>query len=535
MIFSKIFICVNSLMDAVRRCFRGGNDSVKEDRKRIINTFLLMVFFFVQCFFFLDYDKVLLRKPIYFISTIAFSLLLIQLHSILIRIFIFISLLLCIFIYPVYQTYGELDLLFIESVFYTTYEEAISYIKVVPIRVVIALVALSIFAFWLLVQDFYQFKNKNISYILLGVLLIFPVRRVLNDCNKNLEEYGNVTVIKKIIPIVRNFSVVNNEYNFIVKELKRQDTWEIIHKDEHRMKKNMVVVIGESVRRDVLHAYGFPIKNTSFIDASPNIRFENYIAAAPNTVPSLRSTLSVCNNLFSYELNNNIVTLANKLGYETYWISNQKARGEYDSPIAVMGKRAKEFYFFNGKIEDREMSPIMNKILNKNNQPKLIIIHMIGSHPLVCDITKGKYDEYILSDEISCYNKTIRMMDDFLGNLYHSLSEKNETYGLVYFSDHGLWISPDLSLTHSDFQENFNVPFILWADDIKHRSTILARRTGSDFLHFFTEFLGVKTKNINKNYRFISEEKAGEIKVLKRYEKELINYDQLKYNAIPYK
>lgn len=470
----------------------------------------------------------------YFVSTIIFSLLLIQLHTILIRGFIVISLLLCIFVYPVHQVYGEIDFLYLVSVFYTTYDESVSYIKVIPIGTFVTLIVFSVFSFWLLGQDFYRFKNRKIIYFLLGVLLILPVKRVLKDSNKPLDDYSNVLPLKKLIFITENFIKIRKEHYFIEGELRKNDTWGIIRKDISKMKKNMIIVIGESVRRDMLHTYGFPINNTNFIDSSSNIIFDNYISVGWTTVQSLRPTLSVSDGFLNYQLNNNIITLGKKLGYETYWISNQRALGEFDSPIAVMGKMAKESHFFNGKIEDNEMLPIINTILNKEDKPKLIVIHMAGSHPRICDITKGKYDEYIISDEISCYNKTIRDLDNFLKNINHSLYQQKESFGLVYFSDHGLWINPNLQLSHSLFQENFNVPFFLWADDITTSKTISASRSGGDFLHFFTEFLGVKTKNINRNYRFISEENTEKIKVLKN-EKDLIDYDQLKYNTIPYK
>ncbi|KMV66844.1 hypothetical protein AI29_16415, partial [bacteria symbiont BFo2 of Frankliniella occidentalis] len=56
-------------------------------------------------------------------------------------------------------------------------------------------------------------------------------------------------------------------------------------------------------------------------------------------------------------VNNNVVALANKAGYDTYWISNQGFFGEYDTPSTVIAMRAKHRYFlksgdYNSKLVD---------------------------------------------------------------------------------------------------------------------------------------------------------------------------------------
>ncbi|MBS9768855.1 MAG: hypothetical protein KGV44_15140, partial [Flavobacteriaceae bacterium] len=58
----------------------------------------------------------------------------------------------------------------------------------------------------------------------------------------------------------------------------------------------------------------------------------------------------------------------------------------------------------------------------------------------------------------------------------------------------------------------YDVPLLLWSNKITKPQKIKATRTAKDFLHLFSEILEVKTENIQRNYKFISEDKSdGEI------------------------
>ncbi len=87
---------------------------------------------------------------------------------------------------------------------------------------------------------------------------------------------------------------------------------------------------------------------------------------------------------------------------------------------------------------------------------------------------------------------------------------------MVYFSDHGLAFKERGTqvqyLAHDDqFQQNFQVPFmVLSSDDTEHR-LIKAPRSANDFLTFFASWTGIKTKELTPKYSFLSEQKAGPI------------------------
>ncbi|WP_336610308.1 sulfatase-like hydrolase/transferase [Campylobacter sp. 7477a] len=72
-------------------------------------------------------------------------------------------------------------------------------------------------------------------------------------------------------------------------------------------------------------------------------------------------------------------------------------------------------------------------------------MHFIGSHPITCNKLSSK--EYLkYPDEatfkINCYVESIRQTDNDLKSVYEiltrNLQENNESFSMIYFSDHGL-------------------------------------------------------------------------------------------------
>ena len=91
-------------------------------------------------------------------------------------------------------------------------------------------------------------------------------------------------------------------------------------------------------------------------------------------------------------------------------------------------------------------------------------------------------------------------------------------------------------------KEAYEVPFIIWdkgkETEIKNIDNqpikrISTRRVGTDFLHLFSQMNNIKTKNITKNYNFISDE-SNEDKNSKVFDtsENLVNFDTLPDNPI---
>ena len=343
-------------------------------------------------------------------------------------------------------------------------------------------------------------------------------------------------VFRFVKDVVVNNQEVIDEQQRMAELSKIKDSWNVVAVSPRYH--TYVVVIGESVRRDAVGAFGGHWNNSPFASAVNGYLFTDYIAASGSTQKSLGLTLNrVVDGKPQYQ--DNFVTLANRAGFQTWWFSNQGQIGEYDTAIASIAKRADEVQFLkSGDFEadkntrDEALLKMTAQVLEtERTQPQLIVLHLMGSHPQACDRTQGKYQEFVQSKETSCYLYTVTQTDELLKQLYGQLQNSGQSFSLVYFSDHGLAFKERGKevqyLAHDDgFQQNFQVPFIVLSSDDKAHRVIKARRSANDFLSFFSQWTGIKTKEIASRYKFISEQKAGPVYIT-NFKLKKVDYDHL--------
>ncbi|WP_160190864.1 sulfatase-like hydrolase/transferase, partial [Escherichia coli] len=67
------------------------------------------------------------------------------------------------------------------------------------------------------------------------------------------------------------------------------DSWKIL--PGAPLYDTIVIVTGESVRRDYMSVYGYPEPTTPWLNTAPGLFIDGYTSAAASTVPSLSRTL----------------------------------------------------------------------------------------------------------------------------------------------------------------------------------------------------------------------------------------------------
>ncbi|WP_313079719.1 phosphoethanolamine transferase [Atlantibacter sp.] len=343
-------------------------------------------------------------------------------------------------------------------------------------------------------------------------------------------------VFRFVKDVVVNNQEVIDEQQRMAQLSQIKDSWNVLAvKPKYH---TYVVVIGESVRRDAVGAFGGHWNNSPFASSVNGTLFTDYIAASGSTQKSLGLTLNrVVDGKPQFQ--DNFVTLANRAGFQTWWFSNQGQIGEYDTAIASIAKRADEVQFLkSGDFEadkntrDEALLKMTAQVLEtERTQPQLIVLHLMGSHPQACDRTQGKYTDFVQSKETSCYLYTVTQTDELLKQLYGQLQNSGQSFSMVYFSDHGLAFKERGKevqyLAHDDqFQQNFQVPFMVLSSDDKAHRVIKARRSANDFLAFFSQWTGIKTKEISSRYRFLSEQKAGPVYIT-NFKLNKVDYDHL--------
>jgi glucan phosphoethanolaminetransferase (alkaline phosphatase superfamily) len=329
---------------------------------------------------------------------------------------------------------------------------------------------------------------------------------------------------------------VNAEHKRMQQLADLQDNWHVTAVKPTQQV--YVVVIGESARRDAFGAFGGHWDNTPFLSNANGVLFQNYLSAASSTQPSLGLTLTLVGQDHEPQYQNNIVTLAKRAGFQTYWLSNQGQLGHYDTAIASIAKRADHIQFLkNGNFnsedtQDMDLLKFTDNALNDNSTaPKLIVYHLMGSHPKACARTRHKYETFVNNEEISCYLYSITQTDQFLASLNRQLKDSGKRFSMIYFSDHGLSFkergSKSEYLSHNDqFQENYQVPlFITSSNETRHR-VVKTVRSANDFLSLFSEWSGIQSQEIKPKYQFISEQRAPRVYVT-NFTPSQINYNNL--------
>ena len=162
----------------------------------------------------------------------------------------------------------------------------------------------------------------------------------------------------------------------------------------------------------------------------------------------------------------------------------------------------------------------------------------MGSHRNFCQRLKEEEKKLeFINESLSCYVNTILKTDKLIEEVVNLLKEQNETYSLIYFSDHGLSHinkedKKEVDLDFGDkYKQNFDVPFVKISSDDNTREVVNIKRSAFNFIYGFSQWLGIQTEELNNHYDFFSNKDDEEIKVFNFQDN--IPYDSLKTDNIP--
>ncbi|MEG0277904.1 MAG: sulfatase-like hydrolase/transferase [Morganella sp. (in: enterobacteria)] len=415
---------------------------------------------------------------------------------------------------PVGINYGFPDVNSVGSLIYTNSRESAEFFLGISLRIYLFMAALlgcAIIAMRLKVN-----VRKPVRYWLFAIFFIpafwSPVKNVAK-AGWNSE----FSIINSGLPEFRFFYDIARSYNDVMasnshfaKIIQTPDNWKPVTVSGKY--DTYILVIGESVRKDFMQAYGFPYaENTAWMSRANGTLFTDFISAAGATQPSLTNAFTLREST-KRDLNNSLITLAKHAGFETYWLSNQGLRGKYDSPVAMIGKQADHTVFLKeGSAEDRDyfqdenLRPDILRLLaeQSGNRKRLIVIHLMGSHPQPCARTNNQFDKFITSDNISCYVQSIANTDRFLSEIATDADKHHVNWTMIYFSDHGLRVTDNgldtMNLVHSDeFKQNYQVPFFLTSYDATEQKTVQSRRSGLSMLPFLAQWMGISEPRLSQ-------------------------------------
>ncbi|WP_159075020.1 phosphoethanolamine transferase [Providencia alcalifaciens] len=497
----------------------------------IKNNFFLKILLIFIYFATIHYAMGYYFKPFYVIAITGLAVCLNQYRKWYIVLIIFYAIIASLY-FPVGLLYGPPDYNIFSSFYYTNPEEAKGFISNINLKYYLLSALILFFGF--IVCRINMTTSKNVKRISVSIFMLIAMIQPVKAF------YGNSTklFLTSGLPEIRFFTESFYYLDYLAKEKKSIEGEPSFGELTINSKYDTyVIVIGESVRRDFMYNYGFPINNTPFMNDVNGIFYNNYISAAGSTNLSLSRSLSM------YPvMPNNIITLANKAGFDTFWISRQGQSGKHDGPVASIAKRANDSYFFGGKenisesviSEDGLAIPKFIQILKNPAKKKLIVIHLIGSHSPFCARISNSYEKFYKSKDLSCYVQSIKNTDLLLSEIYSALSKSTGTWSMLYFSDHGLsFIDNQQDLIHGDKKkQNFEVPLFITSSDSIKRETISAQRNGLHLFQLFSEWLGVKETNRKYTCSMLSNTNCNNQNEVIDFDKNTINFNELSDDSI---
>lgn len=311
----------------------------------------------------------------------------------------------------------------------------------------------------------------------------------------------------------------------------------------------IVLVIGETARRENFQIYGYKRKNNPRLaDESNLILFTQFTTCANFTLTSVSQIMSSVGPANYNDVYNELGLIAafREAGYKTYWITNQNY--SVGSLYSLYAKSADVFTNVSKTLDvsnnDLVTLPILDAFLKDGIKRKFIVIHSIGSHyrynlryPKEFAQFKPEIDGSISIAEngvkykpqyINSYDNSILLTDYFLSEIINRLKKKKEPSIMMYLSDHGENLYDDnkdlfLHGTPEPSKYELEIPMFAWYSDnynqnvINRLNQVKDEKLSSEIVfHTLSDLGGFKTKLHNLKYDLLSDSLAvGERTFLK--------------------
>ncbi len=222
-----------------------------------------------------------------------------------------------------------------------------------------------------------------------------------------------------------------------------------------------VLVIGETLRPDRLQLNGYARATTPELASIPGvISFQDMVspwAWTRMSVPVIISRKTAANHSYFFDEKSVVAAFA-EAGFRTYWLSTQSPLGVHDSSVALHASEADEVQYLNPigyKKEgfyDEVLLDAFKRVLAKQEQKQLIVLHTLGSHFSYTDRYPPAFDRFLPSGKgqkigmhdkanrellSNAYDNTVLYTDFIVAGLIRQLQQQQAVASLLLVSDHG--------------------------------------------------------------------------------------------------
>jgi heptose-I-phosphate ethanolaminephosphotransferase len=345
-------------------------------------------------------------------------------------------------------------------------------------------------------QELKEFTTSyiNIStlvFIFLMIVLFFVIRRiklVVNTSKKILVSsfvFFGIIVLLKFTGLIESnayHNIVRGTYGYFELQNSVKFNSNISNNDIITTADNeiLVVVLGESTTSQHMQIYGYERKTTPLLYSIKDslYLYNNVISSDIFTLKTVPKLLTSLDNSSENQVAYNIVEIFNKVGYKTFWLSNQRAISYHDNAISKIASNASEFKFYSHKkdkhttVLDEVIFPDYLRILNEPGK-KVVFIRIIGTHFDYNKRYPPSYNKFLGSTNaskkekiINYYDNAILYNDFIVYSFIKELQKQNKKSALIYLSDHGenVYDNTEFFGRSEDVlrKSMFEIPFFVW-------------------------------------------------------------------------
>lgn len=265
---------------------------------------------------------------------------------------------------------------------------------------------------------------------------------------------------------------------------------------------NVVVIIGESLRRLDMHCYGYPLENTPHLDSLVRsgslVLYDDVVCPQPNTITSLRRVLTIRgeDEQAPWDATTTLPIAFSSAGYKTYWCSNQEMAGDWIEEVSLIASTADSSYYTEGSTSsalhwkagrvkyDELLLPHLTDY-RQTTSPSghlLVMTHLMGNHADFTDrYPHDRFGRFTAEDlqrlEPHLSSGEAQNSAEYMNSILYNdyiVSEIIKYYShsssiVIYLSDHGLarYDNPEAphQAAHSVSERSLQIPFMVYMSD----------------------------------------------------------------------
>jgi heptose-I-phosphate ethanolaminephosphotransferase len=263
----------------------------------------------------------------------------------------------------------------------------------------------------------------------------------------------------------------------------------------------IIVVIGESANRLHMPVFSdYDRETTPWLSAQKDnpdfFLFPNAYSTWAQTVPTLEMALTEKNqyNEKSFSEAYSFIDIAKKIGFKTWWYSNQGYMGNDDTQISLVAATTDNSRWVLQDYSALQHDEVLLDYLKRVNSDgkNFVVLHLKGSHSIFRNRYPEQFAKWEKSEKqkiVDEYDNSICYTDFVLSKIYEYAKKNLNLQAMLYFSDHGVEVKEKRMPGFIGF-ENLRIPFFAYlSEDYRKKFPETAKALESHKNAYFTNDL----------------------------------------------